>query len=372
MKISLKAIIFATLAIVASSCNAPTERTEVIGTMPEAENGYSLGVSACYAATNNGSLLLAGGCNFPDIPAAEGGKKRYYKGIYLTTGNSTLQWKKVGELPEASAYGVSLQYGNNLIIAGGMNEKSPSQAVNMLSCEGENIAIKQLPPLPCTIDNAAGAVSGNNIYIAGGNANGKASSRLFTLNINDRQTGWQELVPFPGNGRVQPVCAATDEALYLWGGFTPKDSLTEAKVHTDGYKYTFADKKWSALDTVTDENGAQLTLSGGTAIAYNDTLILAAGGVNRTIFEDAISGTYSCIPPKEYMKQAAEWYKFNGRLLAFDTKREQWHLVQKNQLYARAGALLTTDGEYIYYIGGELKPGIRTPEIVKSTVIPNK
>ena len=31
-----------------------------------------------------------------------------------------------------------------------------------------------------------------------------------------------------------------------------------------------------------------------------------------------------------------------------------------------------TDGEYIYYIGGELKPGIRTPEIVKSTVIPNK
>ena len=72
------------------------------------------------------------------------------------------------------------------------------------------------------------------------------------------------------------------------------------------------------------------------------------------------------------MKQAAEWYKFNGRLLAFDTKREQWHLVQKNQLYARAGALLTTDGEYIYYIGGELKPGIRTPEIVKSTVIPNK
>jgi sialate O-acetylesterase len=134
MKISLKAIIFATLAIVASSCNAPTERTEVIGIMPEAENGYSLGVSACYAATNNGCLLLAGGCNFPDTPAAEGGKKRYYKGIYLTTGNSTLQWKKVGELPEASAYGVSLQYGNNLIIAGGMNEKSPSQAVNMLSC----------------------------------------------------------------------------------------------------------------------------------------------------------------------------------------------------------------------------------------------
>ena len=75
MKIRLKAIIFATLTIVASSCNTPTERTEVIGTMPEAENGYSLGVSACYAATSNGCLLLAGGCNFPDIPAAEGGKK---------------------------------------------------------------------------------------------------------------------------------------------------------------------------------------------------------------------------------------------------------------------------------------------------------
>ena len=49
---------------------------------PEGEPGFSLGVSACYAGIYQGELLIAGGCNFPETPAAEGGKKKFYQGIY--------------------------------------------------------------------------------------------------------------------------------------------------------------------------------------------------------------------------------------------------------------------------------------------------
>ncbi len=366
MKSAIKTLIFSAVALVATSCSTPANTPETIGNMPEYEQGYRLGVSACYAATKSNSMLLAGGCNFPDTPAADGGKKRYYKGIYRTSTNGNLQWEMIGELPETSAYGVSLQYGNDLIIAGGMNEEGATSAVLKITYRNGNCTTEKLPPLPCTIDNASGAVSGNNIYVAGGNAGGKASARLFTLDINETSKGWQELAPFPGSGRVQPVCAATKEALYLWGGFTPKDSTTNAKVHTDGYKYDYKLDKWTPLPTVTDENGAELTLSGGTAIVYDETHIIAAGGVNRTIFEDAISGTYACIPQKEYMRQTAEWYKFNNRLMMFDTKSGVWSIIRTSPQYARAGALLTTDGEEIYCIGGELKPGIRTPEIVRT------
>ena len=365
MKPYIRNTFIAALSLMAASCNTPISEPQVIGSMPDSEQGYSLGVSACYAATANGSILLAGGCNFPETPAAEGGKKRYYKGIYIASATSTLQWKAIGELPEASAYGVSLQYGDRLIIAGGMNENGATASTYMLSHKEGRCTIETLPSLPCTIDNASGAVQGNRIYIAGGNADGKASARFFMLDMANREAGWKECSPFPGNGRVQPVCAATDKNVYLWGGFTPKDSTTAAKVHTDGYKYDCTGDCWTPLPCITDENGTPLTLSGGTATAYNGKLIVAAGGVNSTIFEDAISGTYSCIPQKEYMKQPAEWYRFNNRLMVFDTDSEQWSIVQQNPLYARAGALLATDENALYYIGGELKPGIRTPQIVK-------
>ncbi len=369
MKTYLKTFFFSAITLLmTASCGTPAEKPETIGTMPQSEDGYQLGVSACYAATGNNCILLAGGCNFPDTPAADGGKKRYYKGIYHTSTNNSLEWKMVGELPESSAYGVSLQYGNHLVIAGGMNEEGASKAVYKITYSNGKATTETLPPLPCTIDNACGAVSKGRIFVVGGNADGKASTRFFTLDIENASDEWQELTPFPGNGRVQPVCAATEEALYLWGGFTPKDSTTEAKVHCNGYKYDLALGSWTPLPAVTDEEGEPLTLSGGTAILYGKNHIIAAGGVNRTIFEDAISGTYNCIPQKEYMRQPAEWYRFNNRLMLFDTKSEQWSIAQRSPLYARAGALLTTDGEAIYYIGGELKPGIRTPEITKSNI----
>lgn len=359
-------LLLSSIALLCCTSNNKSADTLVqTGTMPDSESGYNIGVSACYAATYNGTMLLTGGCNFPEKPAAEGGAKRYYKGIYTASTEDITKWRMIGELPEPSAYGVPLKYGESLIIVGGINSDGANKNVYMLTPEGDNCGIKQLPPIPCTIDNAAGAISGNRIYIVGGNADGKASTRFFTLDIAAPSHGWMELENFPGRGRVQPVCAATIKALYLWGGFSPCDSTSEAAVHCDGAKYDFATQKWSTLPMVTDENGEPLTLSGGTATTIDDKKIIAAGGVDREIFRDAISGKYNLIAKEKYMHQPAEWYKFNDRMLAFDTEKEEWRVIIKNKTFARAGATLTTDAEYIYYVGGELKPGIRTTEISK-------
>ena len=42
---------------------------------PTEDAGFLKGVSALYAGVIDGNLLIAGGCNFPDTPAADGGKK---------------------------------------------------------------------------------------------------------------------------------------------------------------------------------------------------------------------------------------------------------------------------------------------------------
>ena len=58
------------LCLVLAGCIAPEVKEELVWTVrqmqgaPAGEMGIELGVSACYAGTYNGWLLMAGGCNF--------------------------------------------------------------------------------------------------------------------------------------------------------------------------------------------------------------------------------------------------------------------------------------------------------------------
>ena len=332
-----------------------------IGTMPAFEQGFEQGVSACYAATFDNVLYLSGGCNFPEKPAAEGGAKRYYNGIYRAVLGDTLQWEKVGELPAVSGYGANIQDGNRWFIVGGMNGDGASSSAICIDL-GDACKIERLPDLPCTVDNTSGAVACDRLYVTGGNADGKASNRTFVLDLNNIADGWQELPLMPSRGRVQPVCAANSTALFVWGGFSPADGDLPAEVHTDGWCYSFATGVWRPLP-VSVADGEEITLSGGTMALLNDSTIVAAGGVNREIFTDAISGTYALIDKADYMLQPSEWYRFNPNLLIYDVEKNEWSAADKNSAYARAGALMLSYNGCIIYIGGELKPGIRTPQI---------
>ncbi len=332
-----------------------------IGTMPAFEQGFEQGVSACYAATFDNALYLTGGCNFPEKPAAEGGAKRYYKGIYRAALGDTLQWEKVGELSAASGYGANIQDGNRWYIVGGMNNDGASSAVIGIDLS-DACKIEILPDLPCAVDNTVGAVACGKLYVAGGNADGKASNRTFVLDLKNVNDGWQELPLMPSRGRVQPVCAANSAALFVWGGFSPADGNLPAEVHTDGWCYSFVTGEWTPLPKSVAA-GEEVTLSGGTMALLNDSTMVAAGGVNREIFTDAISGTYALIDKADYMLQPSEWYRFNPNLLKYDVAKGEWSVIDKNAAYARAGALMLPYNGYIIYIGGELKPGIRTPQI---------
>lgn len=85
---------------------------------PQLDSAYAKGVSGHIAVElRTGRLVMAGGCNFPDRPAREGGAKHYYSEIYTAdylgavhlaceTKASELDmgWKLVGHLPHPTAY----------------------------------------------------------------------------------------------------------------------------------------------------------------------------------------------------------------------------------------------------------------------------
>lgn len=327
---------------------------------PAAEPGYSLGVSACYAGQIGDYLVVAGGCNFPEA----GKPKKYYAGVYAARmDRATLQWRLVGFLPEAAAYGATVTCGDSLLFLGGNNTDHALAAVYSvrLNSVGTDVLINRLADLPATADNMAVALVGNDIFVVGGNQNGKPSADVLRYKLGASTVSSADL-RIPGAPRVQPVAAAYNDKLYVWGGFYADGE--QSKVHTDGYVYDVNAKEWGALSAPCSANGEEMTLSGGIAWADGDHLY-ATGGVNRTIFLDAISGRYECVKKDDYLKQPIDWYKFSGNLYVFDAVAGQWLTTTfANQALARAGAQAVPTPLGVYYIGGELKPALRTPQIV--------
>lgn len=338
----------------------------VVG-FPAAEPGYSLGVSACYAGQIGDYLVIAGGCNFPEA----GKPKKYYAGVYAARmDRATLQWRLVGFLPEAAAYGATVASGDSLLFIGGNNTEHALAAVYSvrLNSAGTNVSINRLADLPATADNMAVALARNDVFVVGGNQNGKPSNavlryKLGANSVNQATNSTSAVdLRIPGAPRVQPVAAAYNNKLYVWGGFYADGE--QSKVHTDGYVYDVNAKEWGALSAPRSADGEEMTLSGGIAWADGDRLY-ATGGVNRTIFLDAISGRYECVEKNDYLKQSIDWYKFSGNLYVFDAVAGQWLTTTcANKALARAGAQVVPTTLGVYYIGGELKPALRTPEIV--------
>lgn len=327
---------------------------------PHEEEGIEKGVSACYAGTAGDWLLMAGGCNFPGVPAAEHGEKRYYRGIYAAAigRTDTLAWHKIGDLPAEAAYGVSAVAGDTLYCLGGNNAQGSLRCALQITVSRGKAVVEPLPDLPCAIDNAAGCVAGRRLVVACGNWDGKPSCRAASLDLDNPAEGWQLLPDCPGNVRVQPVAASCGGALHLWAGFAPKNGEQPACLQTDGWRYGFDTAAWSALPPPADAAGETVFLGGGCAAALGDGSLVACGGVNKDIFLQALNH-----PQPGYMLHPAPWYRFNDKVFVY--RNGAWAACAATFLAARAGAALAVHGGSVYQIGGELKPGIRFCGVVR-------
>ena len=333
---------------------------------PTEEQGFDKGVSACYCGVINGYLYIAGGCNFPDKPVAEGGKKRFYKAIYaakLNAEGNRLEWKTVGQMPQPAAYGVSVTYENSLIFVGGNNETGGLTTAIRLRPTATGMQQEALPSLPHALDNMAGAVVGHILYVVGGNCEGVATQKVWSLDLkNTAKEGWKEEPSIPGIARVQPIAAAlAGDLLGVWGGFAPKTDSKAAQLAMNGASYNAGCGTWTALPVPTDALGEEVFTGGATAITTPQKGVVVVGGVNKDVFLAAINKL-----PEGYLLHEPEWYRFNSRVLCY--RDGTWTQLLQHPSVARAGCALAYWDGWVYVVGGELKPGIRTPEIVRFRV----
>ena len=302
--------------------------------LPGTEKSPSSGVSAPFTGISGGQLLVAGGCNFSDKPAAEGGTKEYYSDIYALdiTTRSPAGWRRIGKLPLPLAYGASVTTPEGLVWIGGNNNEEVSGQVFFVNWNGEKqqLHIFELPPLPIPLDNLSATYADGHLYVAGGKGKsqtapiGKDDSQaaptnpLFSLQLTPSlQKEWVRLPDFPGPVRVQPVLTAQQSGdgirLYLAGGFQPVSPHQEAIVCTDMLSYHPETKQWrNEVFLPSFADGSHRTITGGCAIASGDSSIFLIGGVNYNRFRDALNH-----PEPDYLRHPTDWYKFNTSLLQY-------------------------------------------------------
>jgi len=294
---------------------------------------------------------MAGGCNFPEIPAAEGGKKHYYRGIYVAELNegTELHWKQVGWLPAPAAYGVSVTTDDGIICIGGNNEKESLRSVFKIRLRGGKAIIEPLPSLPVPMDNFTGSLWGNRIDIY-------ADTTWYSLELNALQQGWKQQRTFNVR-RVQPVSGHYQGEFCVWGGFSPKDANQKASLSLNGMALG---KETRRRATPVTRQYQSVFLGGGAAVNVSENVIVALGGVNKSIFLNALNN-----PAPDYMTHEPSWYQFNTNVFLYDG---YWRIMGQSEHTARAGATVVCHQGKVYVIGGELKPGIRVPEVCRLTL----
>lgn len=383
------------LTILLAGCNHPTSKPNDIminwnklPDLPGMADTASLGVSAPFVGISNGKLLVAGGCNFPDKPVTEGGTKKYYSDIFtLALSNKNAQWEKAGNLPFPVAYGASVTTPEGVVCIGGNNSINSFTDVHLLSTSDneENVHICKLAPLPVSMDNLSATYADHTVYVAGGNVNKEPGNSFFAIKLNKNlDAHWEKLPDIPCPARVQPVLAAQKSAdgvrIYLAGGFQPVSDNNEAIVSSDMLSYHPATKEWiTETELPLFDNGARRTFTGGSAVAFGDSSILFMGGVNYECFLAAVNRSLYMERARtrlefegleklakegeEYMHHPVKWYKFNTSLLQYDTFSKEWTNLGEYEQLARAGAGAVMKNNHLIIINGELKPGIRTPQV---------
>ena len=349
------------------------------------------GVSAPFAGAVPQGAVAAGGCNFADVPAAEGGQKVFYDDVYLIDAAGGGQWQRIGALPRPLAYGASVQLPDGgVACVGGTDGKQSRAEAFAIHIYNNECQRTPLPSLPVRLHNAAGTFGGGYIYILCGETDGAASHGAFRLRYPGG-TEWEQLPDVPGAGRMQPCAVvqngATGSNLYLLGGYDTSGA-DSAAVHTDGLVLDLHTMAWRSVAPIKPHGSDKLqTLIGANAAASGCCHIVCFGGVDAGVFRKAVNRPYEMRraeaqgdaaaevlanlkrEAEEYLCHPAEWYRFRKDLLIYNTITDTWVSESQSPLLARAGAGLVTlaPGRWLL-IGGEEKPGVRAADVTEVTM----
>lgn len=332
-----------------------------------------------FGLVHGGEILLAGGSNFPGIPAADGGPKVCHDEIYLrdSKGRWTLRPEKLLQGPVAEGIPVTTPQG--IACIGGMDGKADLATAFLMRWDpkAKKIAFSALPSFPKTVRMGAGACRGPMLYVACGRQDAKVANGFYRLDLEHPENGWVALPSLPGVPREQPVAGIANDAqgrptFYVFGGNGIFPDGSNAAL-VDGYAYALdqGDQgSWTEAPPVRPAGSQEeVSLLGAAAIVRDGRWLVCEGGFDKGVWDEtsrkiaSLSGEALAAYKKGYLAQDPAIFRWNRRLLAFDAATGQWTATRPVPFLPRCGAAFVElpNGDLVV-ASGEIKPGTRTPD----------
>ena len=284
---------------------------------------------------------------------------------------------------EPMAYGASVRVPEGTLFIGGTDFVAVSQGVELkhgrlykdrdTKWDFDRTGRESRTPLPVPLCRLAATFAGGYIYVAGGQTINGSNQQVFRL-AWPRGTKWEVLASMPGPSRIHPVVAVQtdgrDSCLYVFGGYSPADSLQVGALHQDGYALNLRTLEWRHLEW--DLPFDRRPTAGACAASIGHSFIMLVGGVdaqrfememNRPYFEfqvrygeNAVANELTERSWNEYLKQPAEWHHYQQNVLVYNTVTNTWASLAGNPLLARNCAVMVPYGSYFFYAGGNIRP----------------
>lgn len=305
----------------------------------------ALGVAGAFAGVSAGSLLVAGGANFPKGLPWEVGQKTWHDAVYRLDAPDG-RWSIAGKLPRPLAYGVSITTPQGLICVGGSDATRHYPGVFRLFSDERGVRVEPLPTLPAPLANAAGALVGETILVCGGSTEPgerSASDQLFALDLNRVSTGWRALKPLPASPRFLAVAATHEGDLFLFGGvgLVLREGKPVRNYLRDAWRHRFG-SGWQKLPDMPHP----LAAAPAPAPLAGDELLLFPGD------DGSLAGFQ---PPARHPG-------FSRRMLAYDTRRQTWRNAGKAPFAHVTTPCVPWRGQHVIP-SGEVRPGVRSPAV---------
>lgn len=370
---------FFTADLEAQQTALPVTKWSVAGTLPPADGQtLSLGVAGPVTGVHQNGLIVAGGANFPGAAPWLGGQKKYYSEgfVFRKSATGTLQQAATFTLPFALGYSANCSTPGGIVAAGGENASGLRDDVLLLQWDAASqmVTIQSLPKLPFALANAALAFHQNKLYLAGGERAADVSAELLVLDPADLSAGWKKLasLPKPLSHAVMVVQSnGEEEGLYLIGG-RKRNPGDLSELSASVYEFDLKKRTW------TEKKSLPYAISAGTGIATGNRCILLFGGDTGETFHktEALIAAISKEPDAAKKQQLNEEKTavqsshpgFCRQLLLYDTKKDKW---SKGECIPFTVPVTTTAVAWegsVYLPSGEIKAGVRTPEILKAEI----
>ena len=343
------------------------------GTELPPQKGYqkNIGTAGILYGRINNYLIVGGGANFPEKSVLEGGAKKTYKDIYLLKEDEkgNLQVVDHQQLPFEIGYGSSVTTYDGVYYIGGSTSKENADDITLFTQEGGKIKYEKVGDLPFTLSDGIAVEDNNILYVGFGKQDGKASNRFISYNLDNNFV--KELNTLnDGSIRNQAVAQILNHNIYLFSG---GGDIIEA----DGYKYIIEQNKWEKVANVSIDGVNDISLYGASSVKLNEDEMLVIGGFDKTVYDNAVKNLN--ILKDEELKKFREiyfglepyQYNWNKQILIYNSKENSWRSIGKVPFDAPCGAGLIKNGNNLYLVNGEIKPGVRTNSIYIGRIVNN-